>query len=312
MGSLYLGYMKRKAVSIPILEVSAKGNFTFSGSTTEASSASSHTFEEVSEKAAKLRKLFGSNNLNLHRSPSFIKLLDGTEAMVGTSFEDRTFDQLLSALQIQRLADALLPLSGNPQAHEKLAETLNGSINLLCRNRSKAKDTLWELEMHRILSNLEFNTQFAEPDLIVTLADISTGVACKKLYSEANVEKVLSQAVCQIEQNCKSGIVALDIEDLLPENAVLKVPDFYDMSTCLNQHNNSFMKRHERHIRKYLEPGRAISVVVSCAAIVDIFDRTPRFHNARQTTIWNIPDHSASRTVQVEAMLLAMLSTHAA
>lgn len=122
----------------------------------------------------------------------------------------------------------------------------------------------------------------------------------------------MSQAIGQIERNCSSGIVALDIEDLLPENAILQVPNSQGMAVRLNAHNDSFMQRHERHLRKYLEPGRAISVVVSCGAMVDILDRSPRFYTARQTTMWNIPNNSPSQSSQVDAILTALLSSHAA
>lgn len=147
---------------------------------------------------------------------------------------------------------------------------------------------------------------------MVALAGSDAGVACKKLYSEANVEKVLSQAIQQIERNCSSGIVALDIEDLLPENAILQVPNSQGMDARMNAHNDSFMQRHERHLRKYLEPGRAISVVVSSSAIVDILDRSPRFYTARQTTMWNIPNNSPAQSSQVDAILKALLSSHTA
>lgn len=304
--------MKRTAVHRPIVELSADGSLRPVGHTSEFTAERTNTFEVVAATAALLRGLYAEHGLTLGRSPSLLALIEDTEALASAVEEERSLNQLFSALQIQRIAEAILPLAGNAQACEKLAETLDGEISLFSRKRSKAKDTLWELELHRVLSDCGIETIFAEPDLMVTLAGSSAGVACKKLYSEANVEKVLSQAIGQVERNCSSGIVALDIEGLTPENAILRVPNLDGMATRLNTHNDSFMQRHERHLRKYLEPGRAISVIVSCGAMVDIPDQSPRFYTARQTTMWNIPNHAPTQSNQVEAILKALLLSHAA
>ena len=304
--------MKHIAVHRPILELSADGLLKPVGYTSAFTAERTTAFDVVASSARRLCGLYAEHGLTLSRSPTLFALVEVTEALAAASQDERTVSQLFSALQIQRIAEAILPLAGKSQAREKLSETLDGGISLFSRTRSKAKDTLWELELHRVLSDCGIETTFAEPDLMLALAGSSAGVACKKLYSEANVEKVLSNAIGQIERNCSSGIVALDIEDLLPENAILQVPNLHGMAVRLNAHNDGFMQRHERHLRKYLEPGRAISVVVSCGAMVDILDRSPRYYTARQTTIWNIPNHSPSQSSQVEAILKALLSSHAA
>lgn len=304
--------MKHRAIHRPILELSADGSLRLAGHTSEFSAERTNSFELVARDAARLRGLYIELGLPLNRSPTLLALIEDSETLASTVEDERTFAHLLSALQVQRIAAAILPLADTSQAREKLAETLDGGIGFLSRTSSKAKNTFWELELHRVLSACGIETRFAEPDLMVALAGSDAGVACKKLYSEANVEKVLSQAIRQIERNCSSGIVALDIEDLLPENAILQVPNLQGMATRLNAHNDTFMQRHERHLRKYLEQGRAISVVVSCGALVDILDRSPRFYTARQTTMWNIPNNSLSQSSQVKAILKALLSSHAA
>jgi hypothetical protein len=281
------------------------------GHTSEFSSANTNSLAAIAGYAIRLRAMYADFGLALRRSPSLTALIEDTELLGDPGVEGCTFPQLFSALQIQRIADAVLPLASEPNIRHKAAETLDGDINLLGRNRSKAKDTLWELELRRVLSKWGIETAFAEPDLIVTLAGAGVGVACKKLYSEANVEKVLSQAVRQIERNCSAGIVALDIGDLMPAGAILQVRSVAGMDAGLNAHNDGFMLRHERHLRKYLEPARAISVVVSCSSLVDIADHEPQFFTARQTTMWTIPSpQSATHSDQVRAILQALLSSH--
>jgi len=46
--------------------------------------------------------------------------------------------------------------------------------------------------------------------------------------------------------------------------------------------------------------------------MVDIPDQSPRFYTARQTTMWNIPNHAPTQSNQVEAILKALLLSHAA
>ena len=302
--------MNRTSQHRPILRLEGDGSAVQIGHTSEFSAESTNTFEFVANSAVRLREIYSEAGLDLRKSPSLSALIDDTVALAEANVDDRQHYQLFSALQIQRISEAIIPLAGLPLARGKLAETLDGQLNLLSRKRSKAKDTLWELELHRVLSECGIRSRFAEPDLMVLLAGSEAGIACKKLYSEANVEKVLSQAIGQVERNCSAGIVALDIEDLLPENAILQVPDSSGMAARLNAHNDVFMQRHERHLRKYLEPGRAISVVVSCAALVDILDRTPRFYAARQTTMWNIPNQSPKQSAQVKTILDSLLSSH--
>lgn len=304
--------MRRTATHRPIVEVTADGSLEQIGHTSEVSAESTSTFEAVAESAGRLRKLYAEQGLDIGKSPSLVGLLEDAERLASVAEDERTMYQLFSALQVKRLSEAVLALEGNAQIRLKLAETLDGPVSFLSRKRSKAKDTLWELELHRVLAECGMESEFAEPDLMLALAGTGAGVACKKLYSEANVEKVLSQGIRQVEKASGTGIVALDIEDLLPENAILQVPDSEAMVRRLNEHNDGFMRRHERHLRKYLEPGRAISVVVSCSAIVDIVSRSPRFYTARQTTMWNIPNQYSTQSSQVKAILSALLSSHAA
>lgn len=44
-----------------------------------------------------------------------------------------------------------------------------------------------------------------EPDLLIAGSTDEIGVACKKLYSDANFSKVLSVAVSQIRRSMKPG-----------------------------------------------------------------------------------------------------------
>jgi len=192
---------------------------------------------------------------------------------------------------LDRIADAALPLLDVPDRKHFLSALLTGSLDLLDRKRSHAKDVLWELELWTILKRRLFNAALEEPpDIVVNFSKSKIGIACKKLYSEKHVQNVLSQAVAQIESSFDFGIVAVNIDDLLPANRILRVPTQDAMSQYISDLNARFLGAHERHFRKYLSSGRVISVLISTSVLTDVYCATQRFNNARQSTVWTIPE----------------------
>ena len=45
---------------------------------------------------------------------------------------------------------------------------MNGSLDLLNREQSKAKDTLWELELWQTLVRMGMHATLEEPDIVVS------------------------------------------------------------------------------------------------------------------------------------------------
>ena len=129
-------------------------------------------------------------------------------------------------------------------------------LDLMNREQSKAKDTLWELELWQALARMGMHVTLEEPDIVVSFDGARIGIACKKFYSENNVSKVLSQAVSQFEGDFAFGMIAINLDDLTPASTILKATSIDQMLEMISQVNYSFIKRHERHFRKYLEPGR--------------------------------------------------------
>lgn len=305
---------KQYSEQSPILEVDASGASTQIGTTSAFTSVDSSPYAGIKARALSLVDLFKSHGLDSRRSPSFTLLVDMTVAMSDSwdrgLAEEITFAHMLAAAQVERIATAALAAAEVPGS--VLRGLLMGSLDLLSRERSKAKDTLWELELFRILVSHQIDARLDEPDLSVRFSGAPVGFACKKIYSEANVSKVLSNAVAQIERDGEFGIIALNLDDLLPEKAILKAPTLAAMSSILEGRNNAFLRAHERHLRKYLTPGRAISALVSCAAIADVENAENRFMNARQTTVWQIPGIPEAKAEQMNQFLNAMNALYVA
>ena len=309
--------MKRHSERSPILEVDASGLATHVGTSSVFTTLDSSPYAGIKARALSVVDLFKSHELDPRKSPSLRRLIDLTIAMADSwdsgSKEDVTFTHLLAAAQVERIATAVLSAARREAPSSTfLRNLLTGSLDLLGREQSKAKDTLWELELLRILVGHEIDARLGEPDLSVRFSGAPVGFACKKIYSEGNVSKVLSNAVAQIEREGEFGIIAINLDDLLPKNSILKAPTLAVMSSMLEERNNAFLRTHERHLRKYLTPGRAISALVSCAAIADVESAENRFMNARQTTVWQIPGIPNAKAEQMNQFLAAMNAQYAA
>ena len=308
--------MKRSSEHSPIFEIQSDGTPNQIGATSAFTSLDSSAYAGIKAQAQSLVELFRTYGLDPSRSPTLKGRIDMTFAM-SDSWDRRckdevTFKHLLAAAQVERIAAAALSAGGSASAATVLRSLLNGSLDLLGREQSKAKDTLWELELLRILTGHKIDARLEEPDLIVRFPGEPVGFACKKLYSENNVEKVLSNAVAQIEREGEFGIIALNLDDLVPENSILKAPTLSVMMSMLEERVMAFLLNHERHFRKYLTPGRAISVLVSCGAIADVETAANRFMNARQTTVWQIPGIAEAKAIQMNQFLAAMNSQYPA
>lgn len=273
----------------------------------------SSTYAHVKGRAVELLERLRANGLDVRRSSSIQSLArrvsELSDAWLCNELHTVTFDHVLAMLQIDRIATAAL---GIPPTNEAalLKDLLNGNLDLLKREQSKAKDTLWELELLRILTTHGIPAELREPDILFTLSGPTLGVACKKIYSEGNVSKVISKAVSQIERDAEFGIVALNIDDLLPLDVLLKAETTEKMTKSLVDIVQDFMARHERPFRRYLQPGRAMALITSCSTIADLSDVKARFVNARQSVAWSIPGMTPDKERQLDEFIRTFQSQH--
>lgn len=103
----------------------------------------------------------------------------------------------------------------------------------------------------------------------------------------------------QIENIFEFGIVAINIDDLLPADRVLNARTFNELGDKLHDQNMRFLKKHERHFLKYLSKSRIIAVIVSTSIVADIHDEAPKFNNANQWAIWTVPNLKLQHQKQI-------------
>jgi len=149
---------------------------------------------------------------------------------------------------------------------------------------------LWELEILAKAKRFVSEVYLEEPDIIVNIDSSKIAIPCKNIFSEKGVEKVLSNAVSQIERSFDFGIVAINIDGLLPAHAVLRVRTFSELEDKLHLENIKFLARNERYFLKFFSKNRIIAVIVSISIIAEIEEETPQFNNSNQWAIWTVPN----------------------
>lgn len=259
--------MHKHATHQPIYLQTESGVLVQIGNTSDFSNQDSFSCLTVKHRGISLQNLYHQNGLAINPTSGLAQLIgDATNLSDSWFCNDMsgvTALHLFSAAQLDRIATAALPLGMSDKAKALLTDLLSGSLDLLSRANSKAKNTLWELELWQVFSKLGMSASLEEPDIVVSFEGARIGIACKKIYSERNVSKVLSQAVSQIEGAFSFGLVALNLDDLTPPNTILKAASINQISETIAGLNFEFLKRHERYLRNYLEPGRAIAILVS-------------------------------------------------
>jgi len=274
------------------------------GIASDLSQSTSRTYLAIKDRAYAIEELYSDNGLLLPPTCDLARLIADARTLSDSWLLNRTDGMPMALLfrvaHLDHIADAILPLRSVPDRAKYLSVLTSGSLDLHGRERSLSKNILWELELWAVLRRRSFDAHLIEPpDIVVEFEDAKIGVACKKLYSEKHVQNILSEAVAQIEVSFDFGIIAVNLDDLVPANQILRTPNQQTMGEFVNDLNVKFLRRHERHFRKYLASARLLSALVSTAVLADVFTADIRFNNARQSTIWTIPGLPSEKEKQL-------------
>ena len=258
---------------------------------------SKKTLLEIKERAQAIENMYKSSGIRIPTNSGLGQLIRNAEVVSENWLLDKqdrmNHEMFFLSIHLDRVADAILPLMAVPRKDQYLRDLLSGSLNFFERRHSKAKNVFWELELwSKLLRRTEKVYLNEPPEIVVEYGTSRVGIACKKLYSEKHVQNVLSQAVGQIEGEFEFGIVGINIDDLLPEDMVLKSHSSKGASEQLNRFNSSFISNHMRHFRRYLSAGRIISAIISCSIVTDVESERPQFRNSYQWTVWTLPEIS--------------------
>jgi hypothetical protein len=264
------------------------------GTSYEADTRRTTNFLYIKDRAKQIEALYAEAQVPIPETCGLRKLIDRAKLLADrwlmNQLDEASQIDVFYALHLDRLAEALLPLAGCPNRNRYLAKMTAGELDFFKRVSSHAKDILWELEAREMLRKRNPAATLQDPpDIILPLRGGVVGIACKKIYSEDNVEKTLSRAVAQVEGDFEVGVIAMNLDELLPGDQVLNARDRDEMLNSLQSHCAGFLSRHERHFRKYLASGRLVTAWATVSVIADVLNWKPRFNNATASTMWTIP-----------------------
>jgi hypothetical protein len=260
----------------------------------ETSNRKKTNFLHVKAKAKEIEDLYASAGLAISPACGLAQMIGNAKTLANQWLSNQTADSSMNdvfyAIHLNRIAEAILPLYDVPNRKKYLKALTSGDLDCFSRQSSYAKNIFWEVELWSILRR-NCPSAFLQdpPDITLPLSGGTLGISCKKIYSENNVEKVLSEAVGQVEANFDVGVVALNLDDLTPPDTILRVRNKTEMDGFLQRHTDEFIARHERHFRKYLASGRIVSALISVNVIADVLDWKVQFNNARSAIAWTIP-----------------------
>lgn len=259
---------------------------------------------DIKLKIDKIVKLYADANITINSNSQLAKLLDSVQQLSNalSCGENSKINMNLffKALHVERVASAFEFLETEEKKNKYLNDLLNGTLDFFERKPSHAKSILWELEVWTKLKNAMFHAYLKEPDVVVNFGKSIISIPCKKIFSEKGVPKVLSEAVSQIEKSSEFGIVAMNIDDLLPGGVVLNARTFSQQADKLYNENVKFLNKHKRHFVRYFNKSRIIAAIISTSAISDIHNESPKFNNTDQWTIWTVPGLNSNHQKQIE------------
>lgn len=249
--------------------------------------------EAISSKVKGIEHIYSDANIRIGGSHQLLGLLNDAKDLAAEwskgDVAETDMKKLFSALHVERIYSGIQLLETENNKEKYLKDLLDGTLNFFERDVSHAKSIFWELEAFTKIKKAIPDTYLDEPDIVIDIDQFRIAIPCKKIFSEKGVPKVLSNAVYQIENEHEFGIVAINIDDLIPESVLLKARTFKEAGDKLHAQNMAFLKRQERHFLKYLSTSRIVAVIASTSMVTDILDESPKFNIYSQWAIWTIP-----------------------
>lgn len=244
------------------------------------------TYQDTHKQIEYIRNMFSSEEVVIPELSYFNKLL----VNILTNYNDKNTPlEVFDALHVDRIYSALKNLQGSKNIKTYLQNLSKSTLNFHDTEQSHAKNILFELEVAGSLRKVFEDTYFNEPDIVVPFMDGNVGIACKKIVSIKNLQKQLSKGVKQIQTNgFEFGLVAINIDNLLPEEGILNVSSRDAALNTLHDINMKFINDNSRHFFKYIGDGRIMAILVVSSIIADIKNSEPRYLNVSQSTIWTL------------------------
>lgn len=257
-------------------------------------------FFKLSEQASEIENLYAERGVRLPPECTLATWIANVRTIAANRAAGphvgHTHMEHFKAIHLYRVTDAILALS-EVENGEIYLRKITENLNFFDAERSPAKDIFWELELWWMLKRkLPLARLVDPPDIMLPLNGGTMGLACKAVYSEASVEKALSTGVKQVTGNCDAGIVAFNIDSLLPppretvetqdSGTIIRAENKAGIDQLLHPIVDGFINRHRRHLDRYLNDKRLAAVVICISGVGDIHGWNVPFNTVRSTTAY--------------------------
>jgi hypothetical protein len=272
------------------------------------------TFEQLADLAKNVRALFTNRNICIKPLSTLGRLLQHVDSIAAqwASGLGQDVTAMIDAITAMRVTEAILSAQGECMADTCYRRIAKKDVDLFSPEPSQGKDALWELQLLQILKSRGMNATLAEPDIMATVGSFEIPVACKKIYSEKNLENQLRSAGTQLAKFNAGGIAALNLDAQVPKDHLIVSTSSVSASSTLVKVAYDFLGKHQTLIRRLISDGKFDAVLVSVSCPMDNRMLRPRFNVGTETLLWCPPDVcSIAGQARVEAfrniMSLSML-----
>lgn len=248
------------------------------------------TYEEIAAKAQLVRTVFAARGLKIRNGSALSQLLSQADRLSRAWREQRVsgIQVLCEAAHVNRLADAVSSLPDEPGIQEALKRMAGSVMQPDDRSFSPGKDMLWEVVLLAELRQRGLRAWAGEPDIMVDFGSGDYPIACKKIWSENNVENQIKKGGKQLAPFGNGGIVALNLDDLIPAGHLVRQPDMAAATDFMSEFNLAFVERHRGVLQRAIVNGRCDGFIISTTANALLTDEETQFNLVSQTSLWHL------------------------
>lgn len=253
------------------------------------------TYEQVARRVREVRDVLTERHIRVRQGSSLSQFLLQAETLdlewrAGTP---STIEVLRDTAHVNRLAQAVLALRDDPAVKEPLRRMASNVMMPDDRRQSQGKDALWEIVLLAHLRRLGVAARFEDPpDIVATLDSADYPIACKKVWKETGIKDHIRKAGQQLRRFRNGGVIALNLDDLVPQGRLLCLDDRESAGQFLDRFNLAFIERHRDVLQQAVMNGCCDGVWVSVCTATDLTGEATRFNLFTQTCIWHLSDAS--------------------
>jgi hypothetical protein len=267
------------------------------------------TYDEIAAKADSVRSLLTKRGIKLNDASALGIVLREADRLAADWSHGRSTGgvrRLINAAHANRICEAILAAQDDVGALECIKRMAKSGLDLSRREISQGKDALWEIELASSLKRRGIEVSHEEPDLVAAFGFGPCPIACKKVYSEKNFEVQISKGAQQVANTGVAGLVAVNLDDLVPDDALLQSATKASAAEFLNTFNRAFINRHQTKIQRFIKDKRCIGFLISTTTLVDIVDSSPRLNTNTQTMLWTLSPLRYEQDDRVSKIMRAM------